>query len=176
MKRLIETILVASLVLITLSGCSSTSSYSEEVEAQRALVSDYFARNNYVVINELPEDTVFAANEFYHYPNNGIYIQILDKGEGDTLRTNDEIVLRYIEYSMDLTPVVVSFWTTEDRPYPNTIFYGSTTNSCEGWQTAFELMKRSGSVANVIVPSKLGLNSSIVKTYLYHMEIKRLPN
>ena len=106
---------------------------------------------------------------------NGLYFQLLSKGEGDTLRNGDVFTLRYSQSTLDENPIVEDYLTTLDRPYPTEITYGSLTNSCEGWQTAFAAMQRSESRAKVIVPSQIGRNSSVVTPYFYELRIRKIP-
>lgn len=165
-----------SLVILLLTGCESSNSYSNLIAQERAKIANYLRDNNFEVLDKMPKDSVFTSKQFYQFPNNGIYIQLMKKGRGDTLRLGDEIVLRYTKVSLDQTPIEENYWTTMDRPYPEMfpILYGSTSNSCEGWQTAFSVMRRTDSEALIIVPSKKGMNSSVVEPYLYHFKIKRV--
>jgi hypothetical protein len=162
------------LLLIAMVACESETNYSQLLKAEEELIDSWLARNEIVLLDEFPTDTVFGANEMYHFED-GIYFQLIEKGVGDTLRTGDKLVLRYRQSTLDEYPVVEDYWTTQDRPYPNEIIYGSLSNSCEGWQKAFELMKKSDAHARIIVPSKLGRNDSEVIPYVYEMKIRRVP-
>ena len=162
------------LLLMLLSACENSTNYSQLLKAEEELIQDWLTRNEIVLLNEFPEDTVFEANEMYHFED-GIYFQLIEKGVGDTLRIGDKLVLRYKQSTLDEYPIVEDYWTTQDRPYPNEISYGSLANSCEGWQKAFELMKKSEAHARIIVPSKLGRNDSEVVPYVYEMKIRRVP-
>ena len=160
------------LLLMLLSACENSSNYSQLLKAEEELIRDWLTRNEIVLLAEFPADTVFAANEMYYFEDE-IYFQLLEKGVGDTLRIGDNIVLRYRQSTLDEYPMVEDYWTTQDRPYPDEIVYGSLTNSCEGWQKAFELMKKSEAHARIIVPSKQGRNDSEVIPYVYEMKILR---
>ena len=162
------------LLLIAMVACESETNYSQLLKAEEELIDSWLARNEIVLLDDFPTDTVFGANEMYHFED-GIYFQLIEKGVGDTLRTGDKLVLRYRQSTLDEYPVVEDYWTTQDRPYPNEIIYGSLSNSCEGWQKAFELMKKSDAHARIIVPSKLGRNDSEVIPYVYEMKIRRVP-
>ena len=161
-------------LLIFLSACENNVNYSQQLEAEENLINDWLLRNEIILLDEFPTDTVFANNEMYHFEE-GIYFQLIEKGVGDTLRTGDKLVLRYKQSTLHEYPMVEDYWTTQDRPYPNEIIYGSLTNSCEGWQKAFELMQKSEAHARIIVPSKLGRNNSEVIPYVYEMKIRRVP-
>ncbi len=162
------------LLLMLLSACENSSNYSQLLKAEEELIQDWLSRNEIVLLDEFPADTVFAANEMYYFEDE-IYFQLIEKGVGDTLRAGDKLILRYKQSTLDVYPVEEDYWTTQDRPYPNEITYGSLTNSCEGWQKAFELMKKSEAHARIIVPSKQGRNDSEVIPYVYEMKIRRVP-
>lgn len=174
MKKLIYSLLMGVVVIFCAMSCESQTSYSKELEAEERLIDDWLERNKITILEEFPEDSLFKENEMYHF-DQGIYYQLLEKGEGEDMEEGDVIILRYMSSTLDVNPVVEDYWTTEDRPYPNEIIYGSLTNSCKGWNAAFELMKKHGAHARIIVPSKLGFDDSVVIPFLYEMKIKKLP-
>ena len=162
------------LLLIAMVACENSNNYSQLLKAEEELIQDWLGRNSIIILDEFPADTVFGANEMYHFED-GIYFQLIEKGVGDTLRTGDKLILRYKQSTLDVYPIVEDYWTTQDRPYPNEIIYGSLTGSCEGWQKAFELMGKSEAYARIIVPSKLGRSTSEVIPYVYELKIRRVP-
>ena len=174
-KRLIYSSLILAVLSLTVNSCTSSTSYSKELENEENLIKAWIKRNHIKILDEFPEDSLFAEDEMYHF-NEGIYFQMLDTGRGnEVLQEGDVIILRYSSSTLDKNPVVEDYWSTEDRPYPNEIVYGSLTNSCKGWNAAFELMKRDSAYARIIVPSKMGFNDAIVVPYLYEMRIRILP-
>ena len=162
------------LLLIAMVACENSNNYSQLLKAEEELIQDWLGRNSITILDEFPADTVFGANEMYHFED-GIYFQLIEKGVGDTLRTGDKLILRYRQSTLDVYPIVEDYWTTQDRPYPNEIIYGSLTGSCEGWQKAFELMGKSEAYARIIEPSKLGRSTSEVIPYVYELKIRRVP-
>ena len=82
------------LLLIAMVACENSNNYSQLLKAEEELIADWLLRNEMVVLDEFPADTVFGANEMYHFED-GIYFQMISKGEGDTLRRGDKLVLRY---------------------------------------------------------------------------------
>jgi len=173
-KHLIIWILAICFGALCMASCESSTSYSKELEAEERLIDEWLSRNGITLLDEFPKDSLFKENEMYHYTD-GIYFQMFDKGEGDTMVAGDVIILRYRSSTLEDNAIVEDYWTTQDRPYPNEITYGSTDNSCTGWNNAFEIMKRSGAHARIIVPSKLGFDDSQVIPYVYEMKIKVLP-
>lgn len=173
MKRLMLFVSVCVLLLMS-AACERSSNYSQQLKREQRQIDEYLSREGYTLLDEFPSDTVFGEKEMYHFPD-GIYIQILEKGVGDTIRHGDEIILRYRKSTLDEYAVVEDYWNTMDRPYPDVIKMGDLTNSCEGWQQAFDVMQRSGAHANVIVPSQLGRDATNVIPYLYEMKIRAVP-
>lgn len=173
MRNRLILLLLFGISLFTTS-CEDTLTYSQELEAEEKLIKAWLVRNNIVVLEEFPADSVFAENEMYLYEN-GLYFQLISKGEGDTLKGGDVFTLRYSQSTLDENPIVEDYLTTQDRPYPTEITYGSLTNSCEGWQTAFAAMKKSESRARIIVPSQIGRNQSVVTPYVYELRIRKIP-
>ena len=167
--------IVAIVAALSLMSCENSRNYSQLLKQEEENIDKWLSDSSITIISQFPEDSIFARNEIYHYED-GIYFQLFEKGEGDTLRNGDQIIMRYKQIRLDNVSVEEDYWTTMDRPYPNEeIRYGSLRNSCEGWQKAFSLMKRHGSYARCIVPSKLGRNSSDVVAYVYEMKIKVVP-
>jgi len=79
---------------------------------------------------------------------------------------------------------VEEYWTTLDLPYPIEVIFGdipvSSTldnGNCAGWQAAIKMMKYSETIAEMIVPSKLGIarNYSSVTPCHYKFYFKILP-
>lgn len=170
---MIRKLLLFILAVTFFVSCENEQNYSQLLKKEEREINDWLKRNGMTVLPEFPEDSVFAENEMYHYPD-GIYFRLISKGVGDTLRMGDRFTLRYRQYTLEEGALVESYWTTQDNPYPPELMYGNSTNSCDGWQQAFEAMKRSESHAQIIVPSKLGHNDIEVVPYIYEMKIKRV--
>ncbi|HPW90209.1 MAG TPA: DUF4827 family protein [Paludibacteraceae bacterium] len=158
-------------VLLFLVACESSSNYSKQLEQEQIKIDDYLARRGKVVVSEYPADSLFVIGQWYRFSDDGIYICIDSLGGGKDVANGDELAVRYIQSTLDENPVVISYWTTQDRPYPLQIIKGSMTNSCEGWDDAFELMRRSGTIAQVIVPSKLGFPEAATGVIPYHFKL-----
>lgn len=167
----------AFVALLFLAACESSSNYSKQLEQEQITMDQFLARNGKTVISDYPADSVFIIGQWYRFSDEGIYICIDSLGTGKEVVDGDELLVRYIQSTLDEYPVVVSYWTTQDKPYPSEIVKGSTTNSCEGWDDAFGMMRRSGTIAQIIVPSKIGFSasSSAVTPYHYKLAMKVVP-
>ena len=167
----------AVLALVLLSACESSQNYSKLLEQEQLKFEQFMERNNYSVITEFPSDSVLIIGQWYRFDSEDIYICIDSLGLGRKVVTGDELSVRYIQSTLDEFPLVVSYWTTQDKPYPDQIIKGSLVKSCEGWDNAFGLMRYSGTIAQVIVPSKLGFSAaaSSVTPFHYKLSMKVTP-
>ncbi len=175
MQKNILKIAAFILVVVAMTACEASSNYSQLLKQEQAEIDNYLAREGYELLEEFPSDSVFGENQIYRFPNEGIYIRLIDKGAGDTLTRGDQFSLRYRQSSLEVGALVEEYWTTQDRPYPNIITMGDLLGSCIGWQNAFDVMRRNDSHAIIIVPSKLGRNIQEVEAMYYEMKIKVLP-
>ena len=66
------------LLLLLLAACENSTNYSQLLKAEEELIQDWLLRNEITLLDEFPADTVFAANEMYHF-DEGIYFQLLEK-------------------------------------------------------------------------------------------------
>ena len=51
-------------ILMLMTSCPDTKTYSQELKEEENLIADWLTRNNIVVLDEFPEDSVFAENEY----------------------------------------------------------------------------------------------------------------
>lgn len=176
-----QSIFAAILVVLAFVSCESSTNYASQLEQEKKQIQQFIERNNYTVIYEYPEDSVFADGVFYYSEKDNIYFRLDQKGEGDTIKMGDKLQVRYIQSTLDEFPVVESYWTTMDLEYPIEVTYGgySTENNCDGWEAAFGMMQRSKAVAQVIIPSYKGFSWATTQTtltpYMYKLTFLVLP-
>ncbi|MDR1592503.1 MAG: DUF4827 domain-containing protein [Prevotellaceae bacterium] len=172
MKKLF--LLSMPVLLILLGSCKNEFDYSLQLEEEQQKIDAYIQANGITVINVFPADSVFPEKTYYRANADSIFFRLDSKGTGDVAVAGDKIAVRYIESTLDEYPMVESYWTTQDLEYPTELTYGSTYRSCVGWQSAFDKMQRTDAVAEIIVPSKLGLAKATTATSVtpYHYKIK----
>ncbi len=106
----------AVLALVLLSACESSQNYSKLLEQEQLKMDQFMERNNYSVITEFPSDSVLIIGQWYRFDSEDIYICIDSLGLGRKVVTGDELSVRYIQSTLDEFPLVVSYWTTQDKP------------------------------------------------------------
>jgi len=191
MKRIPLLILLAFVVSLITSSCSNTLSYAQELQIEKTAIKNYIKRKGINVIYKMPKTiNEWGANDYYLNVSTGLYFHLIDSGysadKGDTLEVKNKVVPRYKEYNLNaIADTTVNNWSTLEYPRPNSFIYDnsyiisnpsyylSSGLSCAGFQEAVSYMKRNGSMAEIIIPSKLGfyyLNNDVTP-YAYHLKI-----
>src|SRR5574344_2156181 len=121
MKKSCKFMFLAGLFLL-LASCESSISYSKLLEQEEKLIESYIARQGIEVLETFPADSVFQSNQYYHYPD-GIYIQLISKGEGEEATSGRVIVVRFKQSTLDEYPTEESYWTCRHKRVWNWRFH-----------------------------------------------------
>lgn len=160
---------------LVITSCSDSTTYAEQLKAESELIADYIKRNNITVVTEEPKvwgDNVYLLTE------SGLYFHLINVGDtavpAEVLDTNDLVVPRFYQYTLDVKADTVSNWNTVDYAYPTTFNYLDDSQACAAWHEAVSYMKYNNSRAKFIVKSKLGFDDAneSVTPYIYDMKIK----
>lgn len=127
MKKTIFSILTLFTLLATLFSCSDSETYAEMKEKEKKAIQTFIQDNDFVgpitVISEsqfYANDTITdtAKNEFVLFDDDGIYMQIVRKGEGQTMKEmameqpdstiTKNILCRFLEYDIEDADTTVS--------------------------------------------------------------------
>lgn len=158
-----------------LSSCDNTTTYAEQLKAEKELIADYIKRNNIKVVTEEPkvwDDNVYLLTE------SGLYFHLINVGDSaapaEVLDTNDLVVPRFYQITLNAKPDTIFNWNTINFPYPTTFNYLDDSQACTAWHEAVSYMKFNNSRARFIVKSKIGFEdaSTAVTPYVYDMKIK----
>ncbi len=172
MNQFIRTTLFIGLA-VALSACESTRNYSKQLESERKKIDAWFARNGYSLQTECPADSAFVVGQWYRLASDGICFCIDSVGNREhRVKSGDQLNVRYKQSTLDAGALVISYWTTQDSSNPLPVTKGSTLNSCTGWDNAFDMMRFSGTEAQVIVPSKLGFSDAVSAVEPYYYKLK----
>ncbi|MDL2247435.1 DUF4827 domain-containing protein [Bacteroides sp. OttesenSCG-928-J23] len=89
-------------------SCSDTKTYAEQLQEERDAIGKFLKANNITVISvdDFEVDTITRCepdypneNEYVLFPD-GVYMQIVDRGEGRKPQNRDEITVRFLEYDI----------------------------------------------------------------------------
>lgn len=180
-----HTSVIAFIILISaagvagiLSGCNANS-YANDLKSEKALIIEYLKRNNITIISDDPGRGNWRENDYLEIADY-LYFHLIDAGdtEGDSVKSGDQINMRYLKYTLDVPADTIRYWTTNDAPTPITFTYGQSaytgSSYCSAWQYAIGYMKFSNSTAKIICPSKLGFDEEqeTVTPYGYDLKIQ----
>ena len=182
MKRISFLFLIVFLASILISSCSNSTTYAEQLKLEKLQIADYIKRNNINVISKLPTKFKDWGATDYYLSSDGLYFHLDSPGDtinkNDTLALNDDVVPRYIEYTLaDPTVIHTSNWSTIDYPEPVTFTYGNTSKSCIAFHEAAKYMNHNNAHAMLIIPSKIGFYASDLTAatpYVYKLKIQIL--
>jgi hypothetical protein len=187
MKLFIGILISCCFIVISIVGCSSSTTYASELNAEKADISSYISHNGIQTISTLPTNfytSAWPSNQYY-LSSTGLYYRLSQAGDSasisrnDTARIGDEVMIRYVKVDLTLPyDTVEDTWTTLNSSYPYSLIYGVSSSTVpSAWQEAISYMKCSGSIAELIVPATLGSSTdqSDVTAYYYKLLMKKLP-
>ncbi|MFA6832308.1 MAG: DUF4827 domain-containing protein [Bacteroidaceae bacterium] len=155
MRKLPIYFLAFCVVIAMISSCSNTKTYADMLSDQKNYIENFIDSANIRVISATtfnkmlddegkirPEEAkAMAENNQYVLFSNGLYLQILDAGTGDTIKTRDNVVVRYVEYNISKSDTATlnvfipnSGYTNMTSLYtlPDVFSYTRTVNSYSG--------------------------------------------
>ena len=168
-----------------LQSCDDTETYAEKKEKERRWIKNYIEKNNINVISEsdFKVDTItdVSNNEYVYFDDSGVYMQIVERGEGetgDTLSTTniyDPSAYDVMMCSKSSGSFTASF--TQGNMYSN---YGQSVPT--GWLVPLNYIKLKAQLPNeylpkvrLIVPHSAGHStaSSYVTPYFYEITYQK---
>ena len=181
-------LILMGIVLMATYGCNSNI-YSEQLKKERKLIESYIARQGLNIVDTLPADDQWEENTYYRVPDyDNFYFHMVELGDttfvlpGDSvsrenaeLESGEQVLLRFIRYTLEEYPDTISNWGTMDSAEPIKLQYMvNSETSCTGWQVALKYMKYHEAQCKIICPSKLGFieENSTVTPYGYDLKIK----
>ena len=196
MKKL--TLFFLSLLALSLGfqACDDSKTYAEMLEEEKDGINDFIKKEKIKVISQsqfYAQDSMtnVKENEYVQLAS-GVYMQIVDKGsenEADTVKSNDEILVRFVEYSIldkDTTLSNLSAVETVDA-----FRYTVTSSSIAGtflqgymmtyysspavparWLVPLTYVRDMAHV-RLIIPSKMGHQTAMQYVYPYYYDIRK---
>jgi len=177
MKIFLKFFTVIIFISTILSSCTDSTTYADELNAEKLLIADYIKRQNIKVVSTLPTVNPWPDN-VYFLSKTGLYFRLTNKGDfganKDSVETNDLVIPRYIKYTLGVKSDTTFNWTTLDEPFTSNFNFNDLTQACQGWHEAVSYMKWNNSEAKIIVKSKLdfGVDARPATPYCYDMKIK----
>lgn len=178
-------------------ACDNSKTYAEMLEEEKDGINDFIKKNNIQVISQ----SQFYAQDSVTYTDNGkneyvqlasgVYMQIVDKGsknEADTVKSNDKILVKFMEYSildkdttlsnLNSVEVVDEFlYKVTPSSIAGTFLQGYMLSVYglqvpAGWLVPLAYI-RDGAHVKLIVPSKMGQQTAMQYVYPYFYDIRK---
>lgn len=79
------------------AACSNSETYADKLKSERKNINRFINENNIVVLNSYPASGVFKDNEFFRDPLTGVYINVIDSGNGNraSVANRSEVNVRF---------------------------------------------------------------------------------
>ena len=177
-------------------ACDDSKTYAEMLEDEKNAVNKFIKDKGIRIISQdefEKNDTVtnLERNEYVAL-SDGVYMQIVDKGsenEADTVKNNDEILVRFMEYSildkdtalsnLSAVETVDAFrYTVTSSSIAGTFLQGymmtyySSPAVPAGWLVPLTYVRDMAHV-RLIIPSKMGHQTAMQYVYPYYYDIRK---
>ena len=196
MKKL--TLFFLSLLALSLGfqACDDSKTYAEMLEEEKDGINDFIKKEKIKVISQsqfYAQDSMtnVKENEYVQLAS-GVYMQRVDKGsenEADTVKSNDEILVRFVEYSildkdttlsnLSAVETVDAFrYTVTSSSIAGTFLQGymmtyySSPAVPAGWLVPLTYVRDMAHV-RLIIPSKMGHQTAMQYVYPYYYDIRK---
>lgn len=179
---------------IGFQACDDTMTYAEMKEREDDAIAAFIRDSNIVVISQsefYAQDSItdVSRNEYVQLAS-GVYMQIVERGEvGDTVKNNDEILVRFTEYdilnkgltysNLEVPYMVDGFRYTVSSTsiagiflegYYSQYVIGSTAVPA-GWLVPWDYIYNHARV-KLIVPSDMGTSTAMSSVVPYYYDIR----
>lgn len=162
MKRYSYLFSLVIIFIITMASCNDSKTYAELLKEEKVTIANYLKRNKIKVVSDFPTGNSWP-DSIYVKTSSGLYFHLINGGDdsagADTLKTNDLVAVRYLQYTLTEKTDTLFSWNTIDSPYPTTFNFQNYSQACKAWHEALSYMKKNEAEAQIIVTSKLGFET-----------------
>lgn len=134
-------IALAFAALFSIAACSDTETYADQRNRERDSINAFLRNENIKVITEkqfqerwekrktdpsqILTDTTADNNEYVLFESNGIYMQVIDQGDGDYIKqgTSEDVLVRFDEYNLSTRAKICDEALSCSNNYPSVSFY-----------------------------------------------------
>lgn len=195
MKKLTLFFLALLACGVAFQACDNTKTYAEMLDEEKDAIKAFIRDSSITVISQTDfyrnDSTTDVSKNEYVQLASGVYMQIVDKGSenlADTVKPNDKILVRFMEYSLMDQMVTMSNLAYAEvvdefnyRVTSSSIagqftqgfmysYYGPSVPA--GWLVPLVYV-RDGAHVKLIVPSKMGHSSAQQQVYPYYYDIRK---
>ena len=99
MKKAIGYILAILSIIVLISSCESSESYADKLKKEKKYIKNFINENSIEVIDVYPTNGDFEDNQFFYDKTAGIYIQVVDTGNGTRAQSTGTLSQVDVRYS-----------------------------------------------------------------------------
>ncbi len=140
-------------------ACNDNVTYAEELKVEQKLINDFIKRHDIQVVTQMPTEFPWPDNVYFK-ARSGLYFRLVKEGDnsiiGDSIQSREQIITKYMQYTLGLRADTISTQSTVDLPHPHSFDYQNFSEACMAWHEAVSYMKYSNAEAKLIVPSQIG--------------------
>lgn len=198
MKKLSLLFLLLLVVGITFQSCSKSKTYAQQLKEEREAIQNFIDDNQIDVIDFdkfQAQDSMTVGNQYVLLPDNGVYMQIVKKGDGKKMPDNGMnigILCRFTEVNIASNDTLLQN-PIYDGDLPDLMICSKSNGSItgrfqEGYMTVYSSSVPSGwlvplnyinlsrstsnlAIVRLIVPSKQGQSDAVQYVYPCYYEI-----
>lgn len=155
MKKIIIASLLGIAAISLLFSCNKSKTYAQRLGDERKAIERFIDKNDIVVLNDYPADSVFKEKEFYFDRSTGVYYNVIDGGNERRLKNGEEFYIRFkgLTYISDEDTTTYS---NIKALQPEVLVYGnSSTYTSSAWVVPIENLGDRAKV-KMIVPFNMG--------------------
>jgi FKBP-type peptidyl-prolyl cis-trans isomerase len=164
MKKIFLFSLSIALLFIAFHSCDNTKTAQEYLREEKKAIDRYITKNNISIVTDYLSafksgEKGFEANKYFK-TDNGLYIHVVDSGNGNRVKFKDEVLVRF-DYYRDVKAYVggdTSVYRAYYTEFPIEFRYGIgnyNSYSCDGWTIPLSYLGE-GAIIDLIIPSSLG--------------------
>lgn len=138
MKKAVYVLIALLLPSFLVVACNDGETYADQKKRERGIINNYIADNKINVITMAEfraqdSTTDVSRNEYVLFDDNGVYMQIVRKGEGTRIGDGEtrKILCRFVEYDMEGQD------TTLTNIYTSSIVDAMMVSNTSGTYTAY---------------------------------------
>ena len=105
MKNIFSWVLGLVVVVLATTSCSSSETYADKLKEERKQIDRFLSAQGFEVLSSYPADSVFKENQFFRDPDTGVYINVIDSGNGKRASATDLADVYFRFYDTATLPV-----------------------------------------------------------------------
>lgn len=180
-------ILLIMLTALVVVSCDKTKSYTDMLNAERKAIDQLIDKNHFDIVSDFPKDSIFKKGQYVKLEN-GVYLNIIDKGTSDRAVLYSTDVMARFElqlfmggegdtvttgnlgpHSNGTHPVKFKYGYTEGLEY-----YYLNTFICAGLSSALQYVGDSSRVSLIVPFKQMSSDFQSSGTPAFYKEVKFL--